>query len=286
MMSTKGKRSFILPSLKIPMRGMRQRHKSEVHVNVIQRISHKVLRRHQRENPPTSEALDDVVKTIGLSQKQVFKLYRKFKGISKTGSHIAREDLYSALDEKESDLSQSLFKMMDVKTIIHFEDFVRISSAWSLFSKEDILKFCFDRFDADASGFIDENEFKMLTLSVGSPIFPGNFDAAIQIQMVDENGDGVIDFAEFKILDKRFPLILFPAFRLQEKFQKITLGERDWIDISRRVQLARNIVHHQAKRSHHDGRWSLPGVTKLPPINLDPVRIDALKRGQSLNGRR
>ena len=39
------------------------------------------------------------------------------------------------------------------------------------------------------------------------------------------NDDGLIDFKEFIELDRRYPLILFPAFRLQDRMQKMTLGE-------------------------------------------------------------
>ena len=36
----------------------------------------------------------------------------------------------------------------------------------------------------------------------------------------------MIDFNEFMELDKRYPLVLFPAFRLQDRMTKKTLGEK------------------------------------------------------------
>jgi len=57
-----------------------------------------------------------------------------------------------------------------------------------------------------------------------APLFPGNFAEAIS--QFDTNDDGLIDFNEFMELDKRYPLVLFPAFRLQDRMMKKTLGEK------------------------------------------------------------
>ena len=57
--------------------------------------------------------------------------------------------------------------------------------------------------------------------------------------MFDVNDDGLIDFREFTELNKRFPLILYPAFRLQESMQKLTLGQRAWSDIFENLHRSR-----------------------------------------------
>ena len=38
------------------------------------------------------------------------------------------------------------------------------------------------------------------------------------------NQDGVIDFQEFAIINHRYPLVFFPAFRMQLALQEFTLG--------------------------------------------------------------
>ena len=40
----------------------------------------------------------------------------------------------------------------------------------------------------------------------------------------DSNGDGKIDFAEFCAADRSFPMLLWPAFRIQESLRRETLG--------------------------------------------------------------
>lgn len=55
-----------------------------------------------------------------------------------------------------------------------------------------------------------------------NPIFPGNFSRALE--EFDTNDDGEIDFDEFRELNRRYPMVLFPAFRLQDAFRRKTLG--------------------------------------------------------------
>ena len=65
------------------------------------------------------------------------------------------------------------------------------------------------------------------------------------------NDDGLIDFGEFIEIDRRFPLVLFPAFRLQSQMQKQTLGESGWKHINEAV------VKQQQRNAHmelHGGK--------------------------------
>ena len=54
------------------------------------------------------------------------------------------------------------------------------------------------------------------------------------LQISHRNNDGVIDFEEFQTLNKRYPMILFPCFRLQDRMQKSTLGESHWLALHTR----------------------------------------------------
>ena len=56
-----------------------------------------------------------------------------------------------------------------------------------------------------------------------APAFPGNFRNALE--SFDVNSDGLIDYPEFLAMERRFPMIMFPAFRLQDRLQKGSLGE-------------------------------------------------------------
>lgn len=52
---------------------------------------------------------------------------------------------------------------------------------------------------------------------------------------LSRNKDGVLDFEEFKIMNKRYPMLLFPCFRLQDRMQKSTLGENHWLQLHKRL---------------------------------------------------
>lgn len=48
------------------------------------------------------------------------------------------------------------------------------------------------------------------------------------LKSFDFNGDGKIDFDEFKQLNGLFPSLLYPAFRIQQNMRIYTMGERWW----------------------------------------------------------
>lgn len=73
----------------------------------------------------------------------------------------------------------------------------------------------------------------------------------------DSNDDGLIDFDEFRELNKRYPLILFPAFRLQDRMQRSTLGERKWTKV---LEVSATEHHMESYARKHNGN--------LPPGSI------------------
>lgn len=59
--------------------------------------------------------------------------------------------------------------------------------------------------------------------------FDGNVKAAQEKIMSDDNGE--IDFEEFRMLARDYPLMLQPAFELQDKMHTHTLGGKDWVGV-------------------------------------------------------
>ena len=77
-----------------------------------------------------------------------------------------------------------------------------------------------------------------------NPTFPGNFTTALE--EFDQNDDGLIDFDEFQDLNRHYPLVLFPAFRLQDRIQKVTLGEKGWVAVAKRCAKAKYILEYMS----------------------------------------
>lgn len=136
-----------------------------------------------------------------------------------------------------------------------------------------------------ATGYIDEDEFRLLcqTIHNNNPVFPGNFSNALDT--FDINGDGVIDVHEFHELHRRYPMLVYPAFRLQEKMQKITLGENTWVKIHEKIQKGRRSRDHIHYYNEIGKRKSMrdrlfPQISGSDEVHyLCPDRVDALKRG-------
>lgn len=201
----------------------------------------------------TSEGRE-AAEALGLSNFNLLILRGKYEDIDLDGSgEIDKDEFFDALNEQRSPFTDGLFRLIDAdgSGTVDFDEYIRVLSTYCMYTKEDILKFCFDLFDVDGSGTIDEKEFVELVKCVNnaSPMFPGNFGTAIQ--MFDVNDDGLIDFNEFVDIDRRFPLVLFPAFRLQDRMQKMTLGAAEWRSINEAVVRCNR---EQEYREKHNGR--------------------------------
>ena len=191
---------------------------------------------------------------LGLTNQNLTLLKEKYDGIDLDGSgEIDQDEFFDALGENRSPFTDGLFALIDQdgSGTVEFDEYVVVLSTYCMYTKEDILKFCFDLFDVDGSNTIDEKEFVELVKCVNnaSPMFPGNFGTAIQ--MFDVNDDGLIDFNEFVEIDRRFPLVLYPAFKLQDKMQRLTLGEKEWKSINVAVTRCQKDTEYREK---HNGR--------------------------------
>jgi Ca2+-binding EF-hand superfamily protein len=196
-------------------------------------------------DPLALEAIDG----LALTQKHLKRLRAKFDDIDIDGSgNIDTEEFFEACGEMRSPITDRLFRIIDLDSsgTIEFEEFIRVLATYCMFTKDDILKFCFETFDKDGSNAIDEQEFVELCKHVNnaSPTYPGNFKNALE--NFDVNEDGLIDYNEFIELERRYPLILFPAFRLQDSLQAFSLGSRQWLKIIEEHTRMRKIDEYKA----------------------------------------
>jgi len=95
-----------------------------------------------------------------------------------------------------------------------------------MFGPEEVLKFAFFVFDKDKNGFIEKGELDELTNLLHQEGVTSNVLEALK--KFDFNGDGKIDFKEFAMLNKQFPMVIYPAFRLQKNMMNYTLGQAFW----------------------------------------------------------
>lgn len=201
-------------------------------------------------DPKTIEA----AQSLDLTQRHLRLLKQSFEKIDLDGSgNIDATEFLESLGEQRSPFTDKLFAVIDVdgSGTIEFDEFVRVLTTYCMFSKDEILRFCFECFDVDGSGTIDEKEFVELckTVNNANPTFPANFKTALQ--EFDVNEDGLIDYSEFLEIERRYPLVLFPAFRLQDTMQKLSMGEYVWLEIIADFAEQRRIEEYRAT---HGGR--------------------------------
>eukprot|EP00924_Labyrinthula_sp_SR-Ha-C_P001449 maker-scaffold_55-snap-gene-0.43-mRNA-1 protein AED:0.02 eAED:0.02 QI:365/1/1/1/0.33/0.25/4/483/232 len=155
-----------------------------------------------------------------------------FFNLSQSGE-IEFSEFSRLLREPESFILRAVFDLVDSDQSgkIDFNEFVLVMGTYCMFSKEDILRFFFDSFDEDGSGTLDEQEFQKMCLDLNSHkrMYSGNFYSALK--EVDQSGDGLIDFKEFKELSRKYPMLAYPVFLLQQKLQEATLGTTTWENI-------------------------------------------------------
>ena len=121
------------------------------------------------------------------------------------------------------------------------------------------VRHLFNTIDLDGGGTIDEEEFEALakTISHKDPTFPGNFARALE--EFDTDGDGLIDFEEFVTMNRRYPMVLFPMFRLQDKMQKQTLGLKRWNQVMKMQMKLEKVRQHRFTHGGEmppEGCWS------------------------------
>ncbi|CEG46389.1 hypothetical protein F443_05271 [Plasmopara halstedii] len=197
-------------------------------------IQRKPTRRRANDIILTRPATIAVVIKYQLGQYELKKFKTCFKHIDLDSSGVIDcEEFFEFIDETKTPFSEGLFRMIDADNngTIDFEEFVHATVLYCMYTRDEILRFAFNTFDPTASGSIGDKELRRLVSMVndGQSQFPSNINNAL-IEF-DRNKAGVIDFDEFKKLNKRFPMLLFPCFRLQDRMQKATLGDNHWLQL-------------------------------------------------------
>uniref|UniRef100_K3WVM9 EF-hand domain-containing protein n=1 Tax=Globisporangium ultimum (strain ATCC 200006 / CBS 805.95 / DAOM BR144) TaxID=431595 RepID=K3WVM9_GLOUD len=215
----------------------------------------------------------NVVVKYQLGQYELKKFKACFKQIDLDASGVIDYDeFFEFIDETKTPFSEGLFRMIDADSngTIDYEEFVHAMVLYCMYTRDEILQFAFDTFDPAKTGSIGEKEFKRLISVVndGKPVFPGNFKNALS--EFDRNKDGLLDFEEFKIMNKRYPMLLFPCFRLQDRMQKSTLGESHWLQLHKRLYQKLKQEKYQRK---HNG--TLPALSLVGTIRRF-FHLDAL----------
>lgn len=195
-----------------------------------------------------------ILDQLHLTQSQLRRLKDTFETIDVDRSgHVDILEVLDLIHTKKSPFVEVLFHNLifnENLQRITLEDFICLFARYCTFSRDNILRFCFDTFDTDHSGTINESEFVELLQNINDsdPSYPGNFNKALE--QFDADKDGFISYPEFIALEAKFPLILYPAFELQHNMQVHTLGEKGWLTANKHLARIRYIAVY---RESHGG---------------------------------
>ena len=172
-----------------------------------------------------------------VEKKHLRMLWAKFRKYDKDKSGaIDMDEFYALIHEKRCIFGDSIFELIDIDNngTLDFSEFVQATATYCMFGPEDVRKFCFYIFDKDKNGYIESDELTALIDMLHDNKLSGN--CKIAMDKFDTNRDGKIDFGEFTYMDKAFPMLLFPAFRMQKNLMEHTVGKKFWE--GRRAMLA------------------------------------------------
>uniref|UniRef100_A0A7S2S8V8 EF-hand domain-containing protein n=1 Tax=Mucochytrium quahogii TaxID=96639 RepID=A0A7S2S8V8_9STRA len=200
---------------------------------------------------------NQAIELLGITSKDIGKLRTKFDEADTDASgEIEIDEFFKMIDERKTSFTDALFALIDTDQngTINFDEMMQVLTTYCIFSQEDVLNFVFAYHDRDGTGSLDEKEFINMCVEVNAEgLFPGNLNRAFR--QFDTNDDGMIDFDEFKEINRRFPMLMFPAFRLQDQMQKCTLGSKRWTQILKYKAKRERIEAYMAA---HDG--------EVPPL--------------------
>ena len=192
--------------------------------------------------PVPDERMQEMIEKLQLTKKDQQKLWTTFTKFDKDKSGtMDMKEFYQLIGEKQNIFGDSIFELIDVDNsgTLDYSEFVAACGHFCMLGKREILQFCFYIFDKDKNGYIEEDELQALVDVLQGVDSYSNTKQAM-LGAFDADGDGKMDFNEFCALNKKFPQMLHPAFRIQDSIAQNTLGTYFFF---RSVTLSASIVY-------------------------------------------
>ena len=197
---------------------------------------HSVYKKTTAEDRRLLDALD-------IEPKSIERLHEVFVQIDRDGSgEISLTEFFRYFSHKrrfpqKSKFSKKVFQIMDADGSgeLSFVEFTVALWNFCTFDKKSLLRFSFELYDADDSGYLDLDEIKLILREVYGKHKYKSTQASQhilkEIETMIETGKcvGGLNLATFNEFCRHHPALLYPAFELQQALQQNVLGSKFWI---------------------------------------------------------
>lgn len=166
---------------------------------------------------------------LGLKFKTVFFLYQKFVDIDVDNSgSISAHEFLMHFDLERTPFALRAFTLLDDSQsgTLSFPEFLCAFWNYCTFDFPSLVEYSFNLFDSDGSKEMDMDEVKDMV----SYMYSGGLSAKTQliVDSLDEDRSGTISLGEWTLKIKKFPSLLYPAFRMQQMMREAAGGVSFW----------------------------------------------------------
>jgi Ca2+-binding EF-hand superfamily protein len=220
-------------------------------------------------------AMGHAIDALALTQKDLRKLRAVFDAVDTgTKGSILNREFMQHIEEKRSVYTDSLFRHLALEAFdedeigkegeegfggsLAWEEFCRSVISFCAFTEEDVLTFVFHTHDHDHNGFIEPDEFLEIVRGVHDEKELTSADTdEITLESFDLNGDEKLGRKEFISINQRYPLVFFPAFRLQDRVRRRTLGLLRWQSVIKAFEAQQEKQRVEAELNEKCRRFSV-----------------------------
>jgi Ca2+-binding EF-hand superfamily protein len=170
-----------------------------------------------------------VCKRFGINRKIVDDFYRVFRKIDITSTgKITLLELLDFLKQENTPFFNKAFGLLDSDKSgdLDFFEFVVNIYHYCTYDWQGLVGYCFDLNDTSGDGSLDVQEVEGMI----KDLFGKELDSRVKsiLRKMDDDGSGTISKSEFTRYSRQFPVLMFPAFLVQEAMRKKVFGPGFW----------------------------------------------------------